>query len=164
MSIPCGLFPEEMEKMNTKKETENFDYKSKLMELLATKKGGRTAAHISEGDAINFVSLDSETVIFSQFRGRVKASESRKNPSGFGTIAAFSIRGQPLVLWAEGKEKARKALALNGQRLDSGKPEDIAKYLETVYEGRTITKNVSVLSKMSEADKSQFIEELLKFL
>jgi len=143
---------------------ESFDYKSKLIELLATKKGGRTAAHISEGDKINFVSLDEETIIFSQFRGRVKASESRKNPSGFGTIAAFSIKGQPLVLWAEGKEKARKALALDGQRLESGKPEDIAKYLETVYEGRTITKNVSVLNKMSEGDRNKFVEELLKFL
>jgi len=143
---------------------ESFDYKSKLIELLATKKGGRTAAHVSAGDAINFVSLDEETVIFSQFRGRVKASESRKNPSGFGTIAAFSIKGQPLVLWAEGKEKARKALALDGQRLESGKPKDIENYLENVFEGRTITKNVSVLEKMSEKDKSQFVEELLKFL
>jgi len=143
---------------------ESFDYKSKLIELLATKKGGRTATHVSAGDAINFVSLDEETVIFSQFRGRVKASESRKNPSGFGTIAAFSIKGQPLVLWAEGKEKARKALALDGQRLESGKPKDIENYLENVFEGRTITKNVSVLEKMSEKDKSQFVEELLKFL
>jgi hypothetical protein len=147
-----------------KNKTESFDYKSRLVELLAQKKGGRTAAHVSDGDKINFVSLDEETIIFSQFRGRVRASESRKNPSGFGTIAAFSIKGQPLVLWAEGKEKARKALALNGQRLASGKPEDIAAYLETVYEGRAITKNVSVLSKMSEADRAKFIEELLKFL
>jgi len=144
--------------------TESFDYKSKLMELLVAKKGGRTAANVPAGDAINFVSLDEETVVFSQFRGRVKASETRKNPSGFGTIAAFSIKGQPLVLWAEGKEKARKALALNGQRLVSGKPEDIAAYLETVYEGRTITKNVDMLKNMSEADKNKFIEELLKFL
>jgi len=150
--------------MKTEKETGSFDYKSKLIELLATKKGGRTAAYVPDGDKVNFVSLDNETVIFSQFRGRVKASESRKNPSGFGTIAAFSIRGQPLVLWAEGKEKARKALALNGQRLTSGKPEDIAAYLETVYEGRTITKNVDMLKNMSEADKNKFIEELLKFL
>jgi len=143
---------------------ESFDYKSKLMELLAQKKGGRTAAHISEGDAINFVSLDEETVIFSQFKGRVRASESRKNPSGFGTIQAFSIKGQPLVMWAEGKEKPRKALALNGQRLESGKPADIIHYLETVYEGRTITKNVDVLKGMSEADKAKFVEELIKFL
>jgi hypothetical protein len=144
--------------------TESFDYKSKLMELLVAKKGGRTAANVPAGDAINFVSLDEETVVFSQFRGRVKASETRKNPSGFGTIAAFSIKGQPLVLWAEGKEKARKALALNGQRLVSGKPEDIAAYLETVYEGRTIVKNVDMLKNMSEADKTKFVEELLKFL
>jgi hypothetical protein len=144
--------------------TESFDYKSKLMELLVAKKGGRTAAHISEGDKINFVSLDNETVIFSQFKGRVRASESRKNPSGFGTIQAFSIKGQPLVMWAEGKEKPRKALALNGQRLDSGKPADIIHYLETVYEGRTITKNVDVLKNMSEQDRNKFVEELVKFL
>jgi len=150
--------------MKTEKETGSFDYKSKLIELLATKKGGRTAANVSAGDAINFVSLDEETIIFSQFRGRVKASESRKNPSGFGTIAAFSIKGQPLVLWAEGKEKARKALALDGQRLDSGKPEAIKDYLENVFEGRAITKNVSVLNKMSEGDRNKFVEELLKFL
>ena len=144
--------------------TESFDYKSKLMELLATRKGGRTAAHVAEGQKINFAQLDDETFIFSQFRGRVKASESRKNPSGFGTIQAFAIKGQPLVLWAEGKEKPRKALALNGQRLDSGKPDDIARYLETVYEGRVITKNVDMLKNMSEADKNKFIEELIKFL
>jgi hypothetical protein len=143
---------------------ESFDYKSKLLELLAQKKGGRTAAHVLDGDAINFVSLDEETVIFSQFHGRVRASETRKNPSGFGTIQAFAIKGQPLVLWAEGREKPRKALALNGQRLDSGKPEDIKSYLEDVYEGRVITKNVDALKNMTEQDKEKFVGELLKFL
>jgi hypothetical protein len=152
----------EMETKGNK--TGNFDYKSKLVELLATRKGGRTAAHVLDGDAINFFALDNETVIFSQFHGRVRASESRKNPSGFGTIQAFSIKGQPLVLWAEGKEKARKALALNGQRLDSGKPEAIKDYLENVFEGRVITKNIDMLKNMSEQDRSKFVEELIKFL